>query len=613
MPNIRLLLERLGLILFGLSLAIVSLELVLRLGSLFFGPRLEQRSVEAPEHTILCLGDSHTYGVFYTPAEAYPGQLQSQLDRRAPNHYRVVNLGVPGMNSSQIRSGLPGWFDEYGPDTIIVGSGLNNVWNTSSTGQSEDSGFLVRAFRGLRVYRFYRLLVAAAGDARSEALSFTERPELRRVQGEGGTDHYDVHTGEIVARNSGDPTSRLTPAHASDMLWTDLEAMRRLTKERGARMILLTYSAFPLPGRPLRFTTHQLLNDTMRRFSSQHQIELVDVRERVLSLVPIGVPRTEFFASEKDGHPNPRGYSEIAGLVAGVVTESGSPQPPIRATSSEPGMVEKPRNSVDMEYTLAIEPSGFGEVTITADGRAMRVVSGAFRGGLGAAESKGGRVRFTGWAADIKNKEVPQAIVIFSHEEVIHAGSTRLPRQRIVDLYDRESLLLSGFDFTIPTDVLGDPSSSEVRFFAISERGFASELKYFVGYPWINKYSLGSDGSVAEFLRATDGEEIPVVPGSLEGKLEPIKVEGRLVHFRGWAADPKNHEVPAMIVVFADGEFFHASQSDVARRRSAIEYGSDAVLYSGFHFTAPISVVGEGSNFRAFAVSRKMFAAELKQ
>ncbi len=53
--RIRPLLERLGLILFGLGLGILLLEVALRLGSLFFGPRMTENSVEASGHTILCL------------------------------------------------------------------------------------------------------------------------------------------------------------------------------------------------------------------------------------------------------------------------------------------------------------------------------------------------------------------------------------------------------------------------------------------------------------------------------------------------------------------------------------------------------------------------------
>ncbi len=325
--KIRLVLERLGLILFGLVLAVILFEIVLRLGSLFFGSRAIENAVTSSGHTILCLGDSHTYGVYYSPEEAYPGQLQTLLNRRAPNRYHVINLGVPGMNSSQIRTKLPSWFEEYRPKTIIVGAGINNLWNISDTQRSGASGG--SSVRSLRVYRLYRLLAAAIEDTRFAPETFTARPELQRIHlqgGEGGVEHQDTRTGEVLARNAGSPRKRLSPDHASELLWQDLETIYRLANRGGVRLILLTYSAFPLPDRPPRFTTFQLLNDTMRRFSRERQVDLVDVHDRVLGLLSGDVPRKEYFASKKDDHPNPRGYAEIAALVAETVTGS-KPQP----------------------------------------------------------------------------------------------------------------------------------------------------------------------------------------------------------------------------------------------------------------------------------------------
>jgi len=34
--------------------------------------------------TVLAVGDSHTYGVFFGEAEAYPGRLDALLAERAP-------------------------------------------------------------------------------------------------------------------------------------------------------------------------------------------------------------------------------------------------------------------------------------------------------------------------------------------------------------------------------------------------------------------------------------------------------------------------------------------------------------------------------------------------
>ena len=60
--------------------------------------------------------------------------LQRLLDERAPGRYNVVNLGVPGSNSAEIVSRLPGWIARYRPFAVIVCVGspgyviMNAMW-----------------------------------------------------------------------------------------------------------------------------------------------------------------------------------------------------------------------------------------------------------------------------------------------------------------------------------------------------------------------------------------------------------------------------------------------------------------------------------------------------
>jgi hypothetical protein len=100
--------SRAGAVVFGLVLGIGLLEGGRRVAALSVGPRALAPVAEGGQRTILCLGDSHTYGVLYTAEQSYPGHLQALLDLRAPSRYRVLNLGLPGMNSAEIAARLPG-------------------------------------------------------------------------------------------------------------------------------------------------------------------------------------------------------------------------------------------------------------------------------------------------------------------------------------------------------------------------------------------------------------------------------------------------------------------------------------------------------------------------
>ena len=58
------------------------------------------------------------------------------------------------------------------------------------------------------------------------------------------------------------------------------------------------------------------MSQELREFSEIHDLPLVDPRNRFLELLSGNVPRSKYFLSDLDDHPNPAGYAEIAALVA---------------------------------------------------------------------------------------------------------------------------------------------------------------------------------------------------------------------------------------------------------------------------------------------------------
>jgi tetratricopeptide (TPR) repeat protein len=162
-PRPRRWLRRGIALLLGLLLALVGLELSLRLAAVWMEARMERRDRGGPagEGTpeIWCLGDSFTYGLGVEDRrDAYPGQLQALLDEGGPRRMRVVNLGHPGMNSSEVADRLAERLREGTPRVALVLAGLNNFWNLASSsvflGQRPRPSWV----RRLRLYRLYRLL-----------------------------------------------------------------------------------------------------------------------------------------------------------------------------------------------------------------------------------------------------------------------------------------------------------------------------------------------------------------------------------------------------------------------------------------------------------------------
>jgi len=84
--------------------------------------------------SILCVGDSHTYGAPLPVEESYPAQLEALLGRRYPGRrFALANLGVPGVNTAYVANRLERQLLELRPHLVIVWVGVNNAWNAIET------------------------------------------------------------------------------------------------------------------------------------------------------------------------------------------------------------------------------------------------------------------------------------------------------------------------------------------------------------------------------------------------------------------------------------------------------------------------------------------------
>lgn len=71
---------------------------------------------------IMAIGDSFTYGLGVRLSDTYPAQLERLLGDR----YEVLNVGLPGLNSTQVLRLLEKMTPELKPDLIIYGMCLND-------------------------------------------------------------------------------------------------------------------------------------------------------------------------------------------------------------------------------------------------------------------------------------------------------------------------------------------------------------------------------------------------------------------------------------------------------------------------------------------------------
>ena len=123
------------LIILGILLVVV-FELSLSfIGRIF----LYARNSNPPLHNegftkrILCIGDSHTFGVGTSSNYSYPNQLERLLNLNNPqNSFNVVNLGIPGNSTKSQIERLEDFLDKNRTDFVILLTGRNNYYEVKA-------------------------------------------------------------------------------------------------------------------------------------------------------------------------------------------------------------------------------------------------------------------------------------------------------------------------------------------------------------------------------------------------------------------------------------------------------------------------------------------------
>jgi len=152
--SIRRLIKNLAFSLVALIGFLLLLELVLQLAGVVFG-RVREKEIKPDAKTVVCIGDSNTYGLYVKAEEAYPAQLE-KLIQRDGKKYQVINLGAPGQNSTEILNDLPGIFQKYHPAALVVMVGVNNRWNVAG----QDENLAQKFLYNLKLYKLFCLVYA---------------------------------------------------------------------------------------------------------------------------------------------------------------------------------------------------------------------------------------------------------------------------------------------------------------------------------------------------------------------------------------------------------------------------------------------------------------------
>lgn len=168
----------------GAGLGIATLELVMQVVAFVLWSRLEAERNAAPaaaDTTLLCVGDSFTYGLGASErSRSYPAVLQQRLDAARPGAFAVVNRGVPGQASADVVRRLDRALASLRPRTVYLLIGCNDRWSVAPALAAADavgagdSGFEWK----LRTLALLRRIAGALGPGHAAAPNAQPRLEL---------------------------------------------------------------------------------------------------------------------------------------------------------------------------------------------------------------------------------------------------------------------------------------------------------------------------------------------------------------------------------------------------------------------------------------------------
>jgi hypothetical protein len=150
--------------------------------------------------------------------------------------------------------------------------------------------------------------------------------------------------------------------------------------------------------------------------------------------------------------------------------------------SNRSGSLLRTGNRSGTTYSLAVQ-----EIIISTEGKTIPVMENAFQGSLDGAIVEGDQIIFDGWAADVEHGSIPDAIAIFVNGKFFYSDQCNKERPDVVAHFEKRSLIKSGFRYQFPVWTFRDIENSEIRFFAVSDAGMASELTYPEEYLWGKK------------------------------------------------------------------------------------------------------------------------------
>lgn len=268
-------------------------------GQGFRDDKFEKRKA-AGELRIIALGDSCTFGDGVANWETYANVLEDLLRRAAPARpAQVINAGVPGYTSYQIRAYLTRELLDYQPDLVLVYVGLNDhipaVDRLTDAERGRVDAFTFTAQRFLDHFRIYQFLKSRV----KKNLGAARREPPPAPLDKAALEEQEGHVFRVPGKQYMD----------------NLIAIKKLGDAQGFQTIVMTL--------PHQFTDESEINPLVRKAASEGGIPLLDLFKTMRRHQAQG----ESLYGADGGHPNALGHRRIAEALYGKLVELGMAPP----------------------------------------------------------------------------------------------------------------------------------------------------------------------------------------------------------------------------------------------------------------------------------------------
>ncbi|HUI44134.1 MAG TPA: hypothetical protein VL523_19385 [Terriglobia bacterium] len=259
------------------------------------GEPVPSSALQEGNPTILCLGDSVTYGYGVDDGHTYPADLENALNQTSPGRYVVLNGGVDAYPMAlEDEKFLYLWNRGIRPAAVLVGYSFNEggigmlAFGNDEAAKAKFAA-RVREKNTLRSFAVYTLVVE-----------------------NWARHYYDRIKGKLVP---GTNFTSLSETEATSLYDRFLERFASDLRAHNVKPVFVLFAGFD--GRTGRYDDQGLLQVQFANFARENGIPLLRSQEALAAGEAPGFDITPFFIDH--AHMNERGTEKVADALAQIL------------------------------------------------------------------------------------------------------------------------------------------------------------------------------------------------------------------------------------------------------------------------------------------------------